>query len=156
MATQWTAGTTSGQVLTAATLNTIGAVWETWTPALTASTTNPTLGTGSTAAGRYGRVNKTVFGNCRIIFGTSGVNAGSGFYFLSLPVTAQGAGPVVGAGYIFDNSASLMRHVVVALDSTTRMSLYLENATNYAVSSGNPWTWAASDQISFYFEYEAA
>jgi hypothetical protein len=26
MATQWTAGTTSGQVLTAATLNTIGAV----------------------------------------------------------------------------------------------------------------------------------
>ena len=31
MATQWTAGTTSGQVLTAATLNTIGAVWETWT-----------------------------------------------------------------------------------------------------------------------------
>lgn len=32
MATQWTAGTTSGQVLTAATLNTIGAAWETWTP----------------------------------------------------------------------------------------------------------------------------
>jgi len=53
MATQWTAGTTSGQVLTAATLNTIGAVWETWTPALTASTTNPNLGTTGTSVGRY-------------------------------------------------------------------------------------------------------
>ena len=35
MATQWTAGTTAGQILTAATLNTIGAAWETWTPAPT-------------------------------------------------------------------------------------------------------------------------
>jgi hypothetical protein len=156
MATQWTAGTTSGQVLTAATMNTIGAAWETWTPALTASTTNPTLGTGSTAAGRYGRVNKTVFGNCRIFFGTSGTNAGSGFYFVSLPVTAQGSGVMGGYGYIYDASTGLVRHTAIALDSTTRVALYLENATNYAVGAGNPWAWAASDQIQFYFEYEAA
>ena len=156
MATQWTAGTTSGQVLTAATLNTIGAAWETWTPALTASTTNPTLGTGSTAAGRYGRINKTVFGNCRIFFGTSGVSAGSGFYFVSLPVTAQGVGVVAGSGYVYDASTGLVRHVSIAIDSTSRVALYLENQTNYAVSSTNPWTWAASDQIQFSFEYEAA
>ena len=156
MATQWTAGTTSGQVLTAATLNTIGAAWETWTPALTASTTNPTLGTGSTAAGRYGRINKTVFGNCRIFFGTSGANAGSGFYFVSLPVTAQGTGVVAGSGYVYDASTGLVRHVSIAIDSTSRVALYLENQTNYAVSSTNPWTWAASDQIQFSFEYEAA
>ena len=156
MATQWTAGTTSGQVLTAATLNTIGAAWETWTPALTASTTNPTLGTGSTATGRYGRINKTVFGNCRIFFGTSGTNAGSGFYFVSLPVTAQGVGVVAGSGYVYDASTGLVRHVSIAIDSTSRVALYLENQTNYAVSSTNPWTWAASDQIQFSFEYEAA
>jgi len=42
MATQYTAGLTAGQVLTAATMNQIGAAWETWTPALTASNTNPT------------------------------------------------------------------------------------------------------------------
>lgn len=156
MATQWTAGTTSGQVLTAATLNTIGAAWETWTPALTASTTNPTLGTGSTATGRYGRIQKVVFGNCRIVFGTSGTNAGVGFYFVSLPVTAQASGVAAGQGWIFDSSTGLVRHVAIALDSTTRVSLYLENATNYAVAAGNPWAWAASDQIQFYFEYEAA
>lgn len=156
MATQYTAGLSAGQVLTAATMNSIGAAWETWTPALTASTTNPTLGTGSTTTGRYGRINKTVFGNCRIIFGTSGVNAGSGFYFVSLPVTAQASGVMSGYGYIFDSSTGLVRHTAVVLDSTTRVSLYLENATNYAVAATNPWTWAASDQISFYFEYEAA
>ena len=156
MATQWTAGTTSGQVLTAATLNTIGAAWETWTPALTASTTNPTLGTGSSATGRYGRINKTVYGNCRIIFGSSGTNAGSGFYFVSLPITAQASSVVAGSGYVYDASTGLVRHVSIALDSTTRVSLYLENATNYAVSSTNPWAWAASDQIQFSFEYEAA
>lgn len=156
MATQYTAGLSSGQVLTAATMNSIGAAWETWTPALTASTTNPTLGTGSTAAGRYGRIQKTVFGNCRIFFGTSGTNAGSGFYFVSLPVTAQASGVPAGSGWIYDSSTGLVRHVAIALDSTTRASLYLENATNYAVGAANPWAWAASDQIQFSFEYEAA
>lgn len=48
MATQWTAGLTSGATLSANTLNTIGAAWETYTPVITASVTNPNLGsTGS-------------------------------------------------------------------------------------------------------------
>ena len=97
-----------------------------------------------------------MFGSCRIVFGTSGVASGTGFYFVSLPVTAQASGVVGGYGYILDSSTGLVRHTAVVLDSTTRVSLYLENATNYAVAAGNPWTWAASDQISFYFEYEAA
>jgi hypothetical protein len=156
MATQWTAGLTSGATLSANTLNTIGAAWETWTPSLTASITNPTLGTGSTAAGRYGRINKTVFGNCRLFFGSSGTSAGSGFYFVSLPITAQASGVLAGSGYVYDSSTGLVRQVSIALDTTSRISLYLDNATNYAVSSTNPFTWAASDQIQFIFEYEAA
>ena len=47
MATQWTAGTTAGQVLTAATLNTIGAATQSYTPAWTGSTTNPVLNNGT-------------------------------------------------------------------------------------------------------------
>ena len=35
MATQYTAGLTSGQVLTAATMNSIGAAWESYTPTVT-------------------------------------------------------------------------------------------------------------------------
>lgn len=156
MATQYTAGLSAGQVLTAATMNQIGAAWETWTPALTASTTNPTLGTGSTASGRYGRIQKTVFGQLFIQFGTSGTNNGSGFYFVSVPVTAQASGPTIGSGFILDNSASLLRHVVAVLDTTSRIALWIDNSTNFAAAATNPWTWAASDQIRVDFCYEAA
>jgi hypothetical protein len=156
MATQYTAGLSAGQILTAATMNQIGAVWETWTPALTASTTNPTLGTGSSITGRYGRIQKTVFGNVTILFGSSGVAAGTGFYFVSLPVTAQSNTPPVGSGWLLDSSTSLLRQVEVTLDTTSRVALWIDNSTNFAVSATNPWTWAASDQIRFNFVYEAA
>lgn len=156
MATQWTAGLTAGQVLNASTLNQIGAVWETWTPALTASTTNPTLGTGSNVAGRYARINKTVYGDAWILFGTSGVNPGNGFYFLSLPIAAQNVVPPIGMGWILDSSTSLLRHVVAQMDTTSRVGLWLENTTNFSVSHFNPWTWAATDQIRISFQYEAA
>jgi hypothetical protein len=158
MATQWTAGTTSGQVLTAATMNTIGAAWETWTPTLTASTTNPTLGTGSTAAGRYGRVNKEVYGNAQISFGTSGTNAGSGFYYVSLPVTAQAAGVILGTYQAYDNSTATIDQGLVIADTTTKGLLYRNGVGGsvFLVASGVPWAWAASDFIRIWFTYEAA
>lgn len=158
MATQWTAGLSAGQVLNASTLNQLGAVWETWTPALTASVTNPTLGTGSAAVGRYGRINKTIFGQLGINFGTAGVAQGSGFYFVSVPFTTQATGTTIGHGYIFDASASLIRHVVALMDNTSRMGLWIDNSTNFAVSATNPFAggFAASDQIRVVFEYEAA
>ena len=83
MATQWTAGTTSGQVLTAATLNTIGAEWETWTPALTGSTTNPNLGSTGTSTGRYARINKIVIGNANFTFSGVGITSGVGIFLCS-------------------------------------------------------------------------
>lgn len=156
MATQWTAGLTAGNVLNASTLNQIGAVWETWTPTLTASVTNPTLGTGAVQAGRYGRIQKTVYGHAVIAFGTAGVAAGSGFYFLNLPVTAQNAVATIGSGWILDTSTSLVRHVILYSDTVNRAAMWIDNSTNFAVSATNPWTWAASDQIRVDFEYEAA
>ena len=155
MATQYTAGLSSGQVLTAATMNSIGAAWETWTPAITASTTNPTLGTGGGTSGRYGRINKTVFGNLLIAFGTSGTAQGTGFYFVSLPVTAQGSGAPIGVGTMLDSSTSTLRNCVAVLDSTSRMALWLDNTTNFAVAATNPWTWSANDFIRVTFQYEA-
>jgi hypothetical protein len=157
MATQWTAGTTSGQVLTAATLNTIGAAWETWTPTLTASTTNPTLGTGSSAAGRYGRVNKEVYGNAQISFGTSGTNAGSGFYYVSLPVTAQASGVVIGTYQAYDASTGTVDVGMILADTTSRAAFYRNGVGgNGVIGSTIPWAWAASDFIRIWFTYEAA
>ena len=77
----------------------------TYTPTLTATTTNPTLGSGGSASGRY-----TMYGGkfvtCRgtIAFGTSGTNAGSGQYLIALPFSASsaitGGVPSVGSGLI--------------------------------------------------------
>lgn len=156
MATQYTAGLSAGQVLTAATMNQIGAAWETWTPALTASTTNPTLGTGSVQAGRYGRIQKTVYGQAVIAFGTAGAAAGTGFYFVSLPITAQNAVATIGSGWILDSSTSLVRHVILYSDTVNRAAMWIDNSANFAVSATNPWAWAASDQIRVDFCYEAA
>jgi len=101
MATQWTAGTTSGQVLTAATLNTIGATWESWTPVWTGSTTNPAIGNG-TITGTYARINKTVIGSMAIVVGST-TSFGTGTYRISLPfgtmVSTNGA---VGYATLFD------------------------------------------------------
>ena len=155
MATQWTAGTVAGEVLTSTKLNTIGAAWETYTPALTASTTNPTLGTGSSVSGRYGQVNKIVCGQGQINFGTSGVGAGSGFYFVSLPITAQSSGKVIGQFQFYDSSAGAVYVGTLISDTTTRSLMYYNNPSSVATNSA-PFTWAAGDFIRYTFQYEAA
>ena len=155
MATQWTAGTTSGQVLTAATLNTIGAAWETYTPALTASTTNPTLGTGSSVSGRYGQVNKIVCGQGQINFGTAGVAAGSGLYFVSLPIQAQSSGKVIGQFQFYDSSAFAVYIGTLISDTVFRSLMYYNNPAS-VTSNAAPFTWAANDFIRYTFQYEAA
>jgi hypothetical protein len=58
--------------------------WTTYTPTLTASTTNPVIGNGS-ITGRYMNTGATIFGEIRIIAGTTGFNRGSGVYKVSLP-----------------------------------------------------------------------
>jgi len=109
MATQWTAGTTSGQVLTAATLNTIGAAWETWTPVWTASTTNPVIGNG-TISGSYCRFNKTVIAEGAIIMGST-TTYGTGTYRISLPFgTAVSVNGSVGYATLFDASAGYIAY----------------------------------------------
>jgi hypothetical protein len=155
MSTQWTAGTTAGEILTSATLNTIGAPWESWTPNLTASTTNPTLGTGSSRTGRYGQVDTLVYGQGQITFGSSGVAAGSGFYFVSLPITAQGSGRVIGQFQFYDSSSGNVYLGSVISDTTTRGIMYY-GAPSTVVTNGTPFIWAANDFIRYTFEYEGA
>lgn len=173
MAWNTPSATTSGQVLTSAFWNAqvrenmdelapFMAVWSTYTPALTASSVNPTLGTGSSVLGRYVKVGRLVIGYAHITFGTSGVAAGTGTYRVSLPVNRERSdGQRIGYGRILDASASQYRPIQASalagigagnanlerLDQTT-------SVTN--LEAAVPWTWDTSDQIWFYFEYEAA
>jgi|GEM_PF-2256774 len=124
----------------------------TYTPALTAATTNPTLGTGSVAVGWWtAEPGPSVSLNFFIKFGTSGVAAGSGAYSVSLPSGITSA-PVYGTGHVavgpaqmadFNTGAFQPGSVFVPASSTT---LSLVGAA--PVTNTYPWTWAASDYLS--------
>jgi len=85
MATQYTGGLSTGQVLTAATMNSIGAVWEDWTPVAT-----PQGGAFTTVStyGRYAQIQKIVIARFSIQITNKG--SGLGSVIVTLPVTAQG------------------------------------------------------------------
>jgi len=136
-----------------------GASWEpvagsrnAYTPALTAATTNPTLGTGSVAQGWWNwEPGSSISLNFFIKFGTSGVNPGSGAYFVSLPsgITSSNVystGHVaVGAIQIADNSSGVFQPGSIFVPpSSTTMSL----VGTAPVTNSSPWTWAANDYLS--------
>jgi hypothetical protein len=162
MATQWTAGTTSGQVLTAATLNTIGAVAEAYTPALTAVTTNPTLGTGSYQEGRYQVIQKRAFVEGAIFFGTSGAAAGTGNYRISVPsaVSIRSNNAPIGYGLFYDASAGYIFYPMQAfyVSATTFQLVVASPAYTAAsiLSSTVPVVPGNSDQMRFNLCYEVA
>ena len=128
-----------------------------YTPTLTAATTNPTLGTGSSVSSRYVRSGGRLVSYWgQVQFGTSGVNAGSGQYFISLPFTAASGGgfPGIGGCLVRDNSAADLRNGVSYISpSSTTLSLVASDST---VSSTFPWAWAASDYLAWWITYEVA
>ena len=83
MATQWTAGTTSGQVLTAATLNTIGAAWVDYTPTLTQGVTVAK----TINSARYCQFQKTVIVTLKMT--VTGAGTPGQFVTVGLPLSAR-------------------------------------------------------------------
>lgn len=164
----WTAPRTwvAGAVLTAAQLNTdvrdnlnaIG-VWNSWTPVLTATTTNPTLGTGSVQSGNYIKYGQMLIVEGRITFGTSGVAAGSGSYLISVPpsttITPTSAAIPLGQARILDSSAVTIGIANVYYQDGTHVGLNMPSTTTVGgfgtVTHATPMAWAASDSIDFKF-----
>ena len=137
-----------------------GNTWNTYTPTLTASTSNPTLGTGSSVAGewRYLDNGDWVMAQGKIIFGTSGVAVGSGTYRVSLPVTPGQINPgavnkMDCAGTIMLVDASTGNHLVGELHVADNNPSTIMEITNLTASTASfvtnafPWVWAASDEM---------
>lgn len=148
---------TSGEVVTATRMNQLYVDWQDYTPSLTASTTDPTL--NGTAAGRYCKMGRTVIGWALIQFGSSGINAGSGSYRVSLPDTAAAVTYTthVGGATLYDNSSGTWDQAEAYLrptTGTTNMQFTYE-ATSLVNNTG-PWTWNTSDYISVSFKYESS
>lgn len=136
------------------------AAWVTYTPTLTASTTSPTLGTGSSATGAYWRDGRLCHVQASVTFGSSGVNAGSGSYRLSLPFTGGSrAQNVVGTFWAVDSSAAAWATGFVTLAAAGTYVTFGYNTDTFFASSilnNAPWTWAASDSLSMSITYETA
>ena len=145
MATQWTAGTTSGQVLTAATLNTIGAAWESYTP--TVASQSGTITSFTARSGKYTRINKLVI--VQFDF-TINVNGTGGTYItVSKPITSTT--PWAGTGQIGNaNEINISGYVAVVREATTTSVLLLGfgGSPGYIGQNGA--------RITGYFTYEAA
>lgn len=131
------------------------------TPTLTASTTNPTLGTGNKAVGFYSFLpGSSIFFSFFIRFGSSGANAGSGQYLVSLPVAAAnshtGDQPAMGSGMVRDDSGSTVTPCVTYIPGSNLsvVSLHASGQTT-PVGSTNPWTWANNDYLAGSITYPA-
>lgn len=135
--------------------------WTSWTPALTASTTNPTLGTGGSTSGKYVKIGRTVMGWGYIKFGTSGQAAGSGTYLVSLPVAqAETDNNRINGDALLRANATFTRAFLLWNGSTTCTLRYTSAAaagTLVSTTNAAPAAWAAAgDDIRYSFRYEAA
>lgn len=137
--------------------------WTTYTPVLTASTTNPTLGSGSTATGRTMAIGKMITAHYRIVFGSSGMAAGTGTYLISLPVPPSTAwsNRLVGTGLALDVSANNLLPLILRVNGTASTLVMQFPATWPGGAASNlthvnMYTWATGDELHGSITYEAA
>ena len=144
--------------------------YTTYTPTLTGSTTDPTLGSGSSVSGFYKRLGRWVRGKAVITFGTSGTAAGSGMYGLLLPVQPADKIQPIGIGFAYDDSDQYRFVVATAAvipvlwaASTSKAVLLQSNVAGEGFANDHnpigaavPFAWGANDQLAITFEYEAA
>ena len=144
----------AGMILTAQTLADFGREG-TWTPALTATTTNPTLGTGPTQVGDWLYKAGYYVVEFEIIFGT-GPTAGSGNYRISTPfaIDAGWISHAVGTVRLFDSSGADPENRFLVVNDANNLRIEAQDGTQ--VTNAVPWTWAASDAIRGSFEMKAA
>ena len=156
MATQYTAGLTTGQVLTAATMNSIGAAWESYTPTFV----NITVGNGVLVA-RYSQINKNISVAFKLTCGSTTVIGAGGGITMSLPVAAASAqyafsASLIGTGSSYD-TAGFNYMTWPLMVSTTKVGFgYIVGNRYQEIYAVGPFTWKTNDVLTASFTYEAA
>lgn len=134
-----------------------GPAWSSYTPVLTAATTNPNIGSTGTGQGRYVQIGKLVHFYATIVPGGTGIAGGSGGYAISLPVAAKTTFTQRGSMYLFDNSAGLAFHGTFSFGSTTLALAVQGTGQNLSVVTGTaPFSIGAGDTYHVFATYEAA
>lgn len=136
---------------------------DTYTPALQATTTNPTLGSGATTTADYILRNGFVRVGFTIQFGTSGTAAGSGTYRVTLPpdlgLDADWQdNRALGQAFVSDSSAGAggfyMFFVRTSSSSPDTVVFHTSASPSAAVTHAAPFAWAANDYLRGSFEYK--
>ena len=136
--------------------------WTTYTPLFLGSVTNPNVGNG-TLSGRYMTIGATIFGEIRIIAGTSGFSRGSGIYRVGLPTSGivenfQPVGQVVmrdeGPGINYFGTA------IFNNNNTGRVELFMHSQVaeydeGIAVTASTPFLFSSNDKILIQITYES-
>lgn len=135
--------------------------WTSWSPALTATTTSPTLGTAGTTTGKYLQIGKLIVGWGEVDFGTAATAAGTGTYLLSVPVTGAAIFQrrVTGGDILMKCAGVLTRGWLEWNTSTTVSLVYssvLIGGARTAAANNLPGAWTANDRLEYTFNYEAA
>lgn len=131
-----------------------------FTPTLTAATTNPALGTGGSVTAEYAIFNgKLVNYRGVFAFGTSGATFGTGQYLINLPFQADALGAAgvnsVGSVLMKDASANALYSGVCYVGANATLMTFVA-APSGLVQNSNPFTWAASDNLSWDITYAIA
>ena len=130
-------------------------LWTAYTPTLKAVTSDPTLGSGSSAAAAYAVLGDLIIVRFGFVFGSSGANAGSGSYYIAPPVGTIHADSqrFHGSCFLYDSSASLGLTGVCDLDvANERIYFWAHNVTGQ-VQHATPFAWTNNDQLHGGFEY---
>lgn len=135
--------------------------WTSYTPTLTAVTTNPTLGS-STVSGRYKLLDaNTGIVVVKMVVTTGGAwNAGNGEWKFSLPSgwTASANLENVGSVHILDSGTARFSGVcMVQPGATVIYPIPIGDSTgDRTLKHNNPVTWATNDQIDLQITVELA
>jgi len=124
--------------------------WTSYTPTLTAATTNPTLGS-STITGRYKALDaSTYIVKANLSITTGGAwNAGSGEWRIGLPSITSAAGvTAIGPAYILDSGTRYFAGSCRVVAGATFIGPILcADAASGSVTHNTPVTWATGDAI---------
>ena len=152
MATQWTAGTTSGQVLTAATLNTIGAASVSYTPTLTQGVTvSKTI-----ISAKYWQFQKLVIGTVNLSITSSGTNGVA--VQIGLPLTANASTQLIIGSYLAIGGVSHYGNKVgsALIYSSTTIGGFVDGGTSNWFGVAPAYQLLNGDSIYATFAYEVA
>ncbi|MFF8485151.1 hypothetical protein [Streptomyces antibioticus] len=135
-----------------------GTPWQPYTPAWTASTTNPTLGNG-TLAGRYCLLpNRTCIAVIRLVIGST-TSIGSGTYLFTVPFLSANDGVEFVGKARFSAASTYIGQCFLGINTTTMNATFPATATPATaanMSTTNPAAPASGNTLRLQIEYQTA